>query len=120
MTTRKRRMLFGIIIIPALLLVGAGTTYAYMLNQPKTPPQAANVIEAVGNHYVLPTDEEPAILTVVDKGEVSSAFLKGKVEDGDKVLIYQKTQKVIIYRPSLDKIIDAGPAIVDDVEQMAQ
>ena len=55
-------MLFGIIIIPALLLVGAGTTYAYMLNQPKTPPQAANVIEAVGNHYVLPTDEEPSLI----------------------------------------------------------
>lgn len=105
--TRRAKVTIAVI---ATIIVGlsAGAYGYYRWQQSQVPPDAINVIEAVSEHFVLPTDEEPAILTVVNKGDVSSAFLKGKVEDGDKVLIYQKTQKVIIYRPSLDKIIDAG------------
>lgn len=112
----------GVIAAIVLLAVAGLATAAYLTlyDKPTTPPAVTNVVELVGRHFVLPDDEEPAILTVVNKGDVSSAFLKGKVENGDKVLIYQTNKKVIIYRPSLDKVVDAGPAVIDDVETKDQ
>lgn len=113
------RVAIGAIVV--VLLVGlASAVYMLTRESEASTPVATGVLESVSRHFLLPADEEPAILTVVNKDRVSSAFLKGKVEDGDKVLIYQKSQKAIIYRPSLDRVIDAGPAIVDDVKKTAQ
>lgn len=66
----------------------------------------------VNKHYVLPTDEQPALATVTNKNKLTSAFLK-KAENGDKVLIYQKNSIAIIYRPSIDRIIAVGPVQID-------
>jgi len=57
---------------------------------------------------VLPIDETPALATVTDKAKLTTKFLQ-KAENGDKILIYQKAGRVIIYRPSIDRIIDVGP-----------
>lgn len=117
MTKRKTKIIL-ITILVALLVVGGIGLWWYVQKRTEAgmSTQQKSVVEQVARIFVLPTDEKPAILTVVNKDEITSAFLQGKVEDGDKVLIYQQNQKVIIYRPSLDKIIDAGPAVVDDVE----
>jgi len=63
---------------------------------------------------VLPDNESPAELTIVDKTKIKTQFLK-KSENGDRVLIYQKHQRVIIYRPSIDRIVDVGVVQIDDV-----
>lgn len=70
------------------------------------------VVNLVDRHYVLPSNEKPALATVTDKSKLQSS-LSGKVQNGDKILIYQKNQKAIIYRPSIDKIVDVEPVSID-------
>ncbi len=68
--------------------------------------------QQISKHYLLPSDEEPALATVTDKAKISSDFLK-KADNGDKVLIYQTNKIAIIYRPSIDRIISVGPVSID-------
>ena len=71
------------------------------------------VMSNIGRHVVLPSDEMPALLTVTDPAKVNTQFLK-QAQSGDKVLVYQKYKRAIIYRPSLDKIVDIGPVIIEN------
>jgi hypothetical protein len=73
----------------------------------------------VAEHMVLPANEQPALVTVVDKNKVNTKFLK-QSENGDKVLIYQNNKKAIIYRPSINKIIDIGPVLIDTPTETSQ
>ena len=77
---------------------------------------AENVKALISKHMLLPTDEEPAYATITDKEKLDTPFLK-QAENGDKLLIYQNNQKVIIYRPSIDRIIDVGPVTIADSPQ---
>lgn len=107
---------WGIIVTLILLIVTAGGVgYAvYLKSQPTD--DLTKIKEAVGRHLILPSDETPALLTVVDAGKLSSEFLKVKAKNDDRILIYQKNQRVIIYRPSVDRVVDVGPVIIDDVK----
>jgi len=96
-----------VLIAVVLLLSAAG----YILY-----PRAhqSSLTDIVSKHMVLPDNESPAELTIVDKTKIKTQFLK-KSENGDRVLIYQKHQRVIIYRPSIDRIVDVGVVQIDDV-----
>lgn len=79
--------------------------------------EAANnqqVIASVGNHMVLPTNEQPVLATVTDRTALKTPFLR-EAQNGDKILFYQKAKRVIIYRSSIDKIVDVGPLEYDNV-----
>lgn len=73
------------------------------------------VTTAVGKHYLLPFDETPALATVEDKSKLTSEFLRS-AENGDKMLIYKNAKKVILYRPSIDRIIEVGPVSIADAQ----
>ncbi len=70
------------------------------------------VTARVSRHVVLPTDEEPALATVTDSNKLTSSF-KGKVENGDKLIIYQNNKKAIVYRPSIDRVVTIEPVAID-------
>jgi hypothetical protein len=70
----------------------------------------------VAQHMMLPNNEQPALATVTDSKKLNSVFLK-QAHDGDKILIYAKAKRVIIYRPSIDRIIDIGPIQIDTPPQ---
>ena len=78
-------------------------------------PDLNNVVvvkRLVARHYVLPADEEPALATVTDTTKLQTPFLK-QSQNGDKLLVYQKAARAIIYRPSIDRIIDIGPVSLE-------
>lgn len=52
-------------------------------------------------------DPNPAILTVVNKEKVNQPFLKDST-DGDKILLYYKSNKAVLYRPSSNKVVKTG------------
>ncbi|MFZ1812662.1 MAG: hypothetical protein WAU02_04090 [Candidatus Saccharimonadales bacterium] len=86
----------------------------YFLYRPESSLETVTQVKTeVSRHYVLPLDEDPALLTIVDISKLSSATLIGKVKNGDKVLLYKSSQKAIIYRPSIDRIVDVVPIMLD-------
>lgn len=76
---------------------------------------AASVNEAkelnaeVGKLIELPSDEVPTIATVVDADKVKNQAFFASAQNGDKVLLYSKNGKAVLYRPSTKKIINVAP-----------
>ena len=68
---------------------------------------------AVSKLMVLPTDETPTMATVSDPEKLKNQafFVNAKV--GDKVLIYTKARKAILFSPSQNKIIEVSPLNVN-------
>lgn len=119
--SKKRRNLVLIIVLVVLILGLAGTAtyffteYNKIRNNPElvTQQETDDLIKKVGLIITLPADETPTIASVEDKSKLSGQAFFVNAENGDKLLIYTKAQKAIIYRPSTNKIINVGPVSID-------
>lgn len=73
------------------------------------------VLDKVSRLMEVPTDEEPTVATVTDKEKLKEQKFFAKAENEDKVIIFVKAQKAILYRPSTNKIIEV--ARIDTIDQ---
>lgn len=71
--------------------------------------EAKKLASKVGEFMKLPTDEDPSVATVVDKDKLKDQPFFKDTDKGDKILIYSKAKKAILYRPSTNKIIEFAP-----------
>jgi hypothetical protein len=78
-----------------------------------TKEETAWLVEQVSKLMDLPTDETPTIATVLDKDKLKDQQFFNRAENGDKVLVYMKAKKAILFRPNTDKIIEVGPVSMD-------
>jgi hypothetical protein len=56
----------------------------------------------------VPSNETPVISTIADKSKINQAFLS-EAENGDKIVIYPKARKAVLYRPSTKRIVAIAP-----------
>jgi len=75
--------------------------------------EAEDLVKKVGAVYLLP-DEVPTIATVSDKTQLAGQPFFTKAENGDKVLIYKTAGTAILFRPSIEKIINVGPVNLEE------
>jgi len=101
-----------IAVIAVLLIIPAAVGIVSRL-QVKNEPSvlAANdvngLIEEVGKFMTLP-NETPTVATVSDVSKLANQEFFSEAENGDKVIIFPKAQKAILYRPSSKKIIEVA------------
>ena len=114
----KQKVTLFIIFIVIILGIGVYYFLVYQKNQTsfKDPAQTAvleaqNLVEKVGKLMELPS-EQPQIATVSDISKLPGDQFFARAENGDKVLIYNIARKAILYRPSVNKIIDVAPLAV--------
>lgn len=106
----------GSIIIAVAILVAIPGFYFYnqyqktqaLLQNPAAAQQeeVKQLVAKVGKLMVLPQNETPTVATVSDKNKLKDQPFFQKAENGDKLLIYAKAAKAILYRPSVNKIIE--------------
>ncbi|MBI5022764.1 MAG: hypothetical protein HZC05_01180 [Candidatus Magasanikbacteria bacterium] len=116
-------------ILPIIVLVLAiggviGSVYYYRQYQAlKANPnlEAQRETEALvltlGKLMELPADETPTVATITEKEKLKDQPFFAKAENGDKLLAYTKTQQAILYRPSINKIINVGPIVINQNQQ---
>jgi hypothetical protein len=106
-----------------LLLITLGSTLYYMnrynnaqvriakLTNPADVSKAEQqkLIAEISVLTPLPTGEAPTFAEVVDSTKLASQPFFASAQNGDKVLIYTKAKKAILYRPSTNKIINIAP-----------
>ncbi len=84
--------------------------------------QVDDILGKVGKLIDIPK-ETPTIATVSDISKLSGQEFFAKAQNGDKVIIFPKAQKAILYRPGTDKIIEVAfyspPAETPAVTQAA-
>jgi hypothetical protein len=106
----------GILVLVLLTFLVIGVFgYRFYTLQQKTKGQAQlssepkELVSQVGKLMDLPLNEQPTIATVSDVTKLKDQPFFALAQNGDKVLIYQKAKKAILYRPATGKIIDVGP-----------
>jgi hypothetical protein len=65
-------------------------------------------LQKVSRIMVLPANEEPTLATVTDLSKLKDQPFFANAQEGDKVLIYPRSLKAILYSPSKDKIIEVS------------
>lgn len=118
----SKKIVFGTVVLVIVLLLAG----YYFYNQSKKEKQnlnLANIITVtekeaearkeaevlvliVGKLVELPKNEIPTVATIVDKEKLKDQQFFKTVENGDKLLVYTKALKAILYRPSTNKVID--------------
>lgn len=115
----NKKMLFTILII---ILVIIPTFYFYTQNKNterqleqlknnsgQQTDESKNLTEQVGKLVLLPADEQPTIASVSDVEKLKGQAFFANAQAGDKVLVYNQAKRAILYRPSINKIIEMAP-----------
>jgi len=82
-----------------------------LLNNPTlaAKEEAATVTAELGLLMELPKNEVPTVATVLDTTKLKGQAFFANAKNGDKVVIYSKSNQAILYRPSTNKIIEVAP-----------
>jgi hypothetical protein len=97
-------------LIPSLYFYNQYQSTKDLLQNPKaqTNAQTKSLVDAVGRLIELPTNEQPRLATVTDVTQLAGQPFFAKAQNGDKVLIYAQLGKAILYRESINKIIEVA------------
>jgi hypothetical protein len=110
------------------LAVGGFGIYQYQkaqseLKNLKDNPQAQaqeevkKLVEQVGKLIDLPKGEDPTVATITDASKLKDQAFFKNAQNGDRVLIYSKAKKAILYRPSTNKVIEIAPVNLGQTEK---
>lgn len=121
---KKSRKKLGLVLVIVLILIVAAIigVFAFMhyqktqaiKNNPQAVQSAENekIVVAVGKLMKLPS-ETPSVATVSDITKLQSQTLFQNAQNGDKVLIFDKAKRAIVYRPSENLIVEIGNVVVE-------
>lgn len=102
-----------LVIVVTSISFGGYFYYKYrkLQNNSNTAAQkeAKDLLAKVAEIYLIPTGEEPTIATVSDPNALKSQSFFSSSAKGDKVLIFTQAGKAVLYRPSINKIIETAP-----------
>jgi len=103
--------------VVVIIAIFAGLFYGYIhtrsqLEAAKNPSgntgnsESLQLQDKIGRLAALPTGETPTIATVNDASKLKSQAFFANSKNGDKVLIFTKSGKAVLYRPSTNQIVE--------------
>lgn len=111
--TKKLTIIIAVSAIAIVALAFIPSYYFYSQyqdlkkNSQETALAEARALTAKISRLIeLPGGEEPVLATVSDKTKLKDQEFFTRSENGDKVLIYEKSRKAYLYRPSTNKLIE--------------
>lgn len=116
-----------VLLIAVLIIASSALTVGLVRKQPDTfgllkgpsilQKEEIELVKRVGSHIDLPPDEQPTVATVTDKSQLTDQVFFRNSEQGDKVLIYTNSGKVVLYRPSKDMVVEVGTVNINKQEE---
>ena len=107
--TRPRNKLILVILFIAVVLL----FNRYVIKGSSENKDLSLAKTKVGKLILLPTNEEPTLAEVTDNKTIKDAVLAKSSKNGDQILFYTKSRLVVVYRPSINKIVLAGDLFAD-------
>lgn len=108
----KKNSVYKALAVIAVASVFAVGGYYFLTKKTSTTQSNQKMLEEtiadVSKLMVLPQDETPTLATVTDIKKLEGQPFFANAKEGDKVLIYTNNKKVILYSPSMNKIIEVG------------
>jgi hypothetical protein len=119
MDKHKLNLIISVSSVSIFLALVISSSYFYnkykktelLLNNPTlaAKEEVAALTSKISLVMELPKKEEPVLVTVLDTTKLKGQQFFANAKNGDKVLIYSKSNKAILYRPSTNKIIEVAP-----------
>ena len=116
---KANKSLWLIVVVVVLIIAALPSYYYYnqyqkaqmLLQNPKASAtvEVAVLVDKVGKLIQLPTTETPTIATVSDVTKLAGQAFFANAKNGDKVLIFTQAKEAILYRESINKIIQVAP-----------
>lgn len=97
------------LLILGLIIYGGYLAYKKIISPTTATNDTALILGEVGKTITLPTDEDPTIMTVTNLTPLKSQAFFKDAQVGDKVIIYSKSKRAILYRPSENRVIVIAP-----------
>jgi hypothetical protein len=119
---RKNRIVNISIAIIAIIALFFGGYFYYKLHKIETSKdvitqkELENVLGKVSRLYLVPEGEIPTMATVSDPSLLQGQSFFSAALKGDKVLIFSKAGRAVLYRPSIDKIIEITAVKSDSLQ----
>lgn len=106
----KRKLSAAILVIVVALGHGAYDKFFNLSDAERAQKELAVAIKAVSKHMILPEGDEPMLATVTDAEMLikQQVFFSSAI-NGDQLLLFPRNLKAIIYSPSRNKVVNAGP-----------
>lgn len=113
--------LIPLLILGSLLGVGLSAYLGYQYYQTNqflrviSTKQVLNkeemkgLVEEIGKIVKLPPREDPSVATVTDVNRLKDQPFFAESKNGDRVLVYVNSQKVILYDPMSKKVVNMSP-----------
>ncbi len=112
MNMTKKQLIVAVIILVGLVVAyRLGQGHQVDSGSAAVEREAVELRDRVGELMMVP-DEVPGVATVVDQSRVANEPFFAQAENGDKILVFAATRKVILYRPSTNKIIEATTLVL--------
>jgi hypothetical protein len=132
---KKSRMWLWLTILVLIILAGIGIWKLFDKGTPATgtetasaqkaadpaaqaavAKETASLLAAAGKLILLP-DEVPTIATILDAKKLvaEQVFYQG-AQNGDKLLVFAKAQKAVIYSPSRNVLVNVGPVYFNNAQ----
>ena len=114
-------ILFVLTVVGTVIGIGAGIYYytryqktvrELQVTQQNPQDVVKFYVEKVSKLIDLPQDEDPQIATVTDLQRLKNQPFFAKAKVGDRVLLYTKNKKAILYDPLANKVMEVGPLIL--------
>jgi len=105
-------VLIALVTLPAFYFYSKYKTAQEQLSG-QSQAELKDLQEKIGKLYKLPEGETPTLATVSNIENLRDQEFFARAENGDKVLIYSVAKRAILYRPSINKIIEIAPVIGD-------
>lgn len=105
----KNRKVFTAYVLALTILIIPLIVFSFRSQNPEKVKQAEadSIIAEVGKLIDIPS-ETPTVATVSDIEKLKDQPFFKNAQNGDKVVIFAKAQKAIIYRPSTKKIVEVA------------
>ena len=113
------------VLVLLVIIFGASayyffTKYYELKNNPQaaTQEEVAALVAEVGDLILLPKDEQPTVATVADPEALKDQAFFANAQKDDKVLIYARAQKAILYSPARHQVIEVAPVNIGEGESI--
>ncbi len=103
---RSNTPLFFLILLCLLAIACSAIFYIKYKHAQNTPEnQQKQLVTRISRLVVLP-NAAPAVVTIANKAKLTNKTLAAHVQNKDTLLIYDAAKRIIVYRPSIDKVVD--------------
>lgn len=109
---QKKHLLLLLVVLLFAAAAAVGGYFYFKYQQIKNNPnivaqeETKYITSQIGKFIDVPKDEQPSLATITDVSKLKDQPFFKKAENGDKLIVYNKAQKAILYRPSENKIVD--------------